>query len=585
MVPSPQRHPIEVFCHEHGGSKPIYRLLIANNGNAATKAINSLRQWCLKDFQNERVLTICGMATQEDKTCNAQYISSCDHLESVPDGANNYNYANLETIREAAEHWDCDAVWPGWGHASENSALPRVLANAMRPIVWVGPSPEAMDALGCKIGSTIIAQSVGVPVVPWSGAHIRVEPDENKLYRVTKEHKSAACLPNWEALRDQLERGDLELPLMLKASMGGGGKGIRIVRHKDQCEDAYRQVQSEVKGSDIFAMKLVSRCRHLEVQILGDEYGKVISLGCRDCTIQRRHQKLIEEGPPVCCGREVLDSMEAAAVRLCEAVKYHNAGTVEFLYDPKEMQFYFLEVNARLQVEHVVTEMLTDVNLPAAQVQIAMGIALDQIPDVVNYMSRKRAATVEGPHCIAARITAEDPEKDFQPTCGKIDQLSFDSSRNVWAYFSLGTASRVGPYADSQFGHVFSTSRNRDEARTALSFALGRLGIQGEISTNVHAIREILNNSDFIHNRTYTTWVQDELSFGSPSEYDLLCGVLFAAVYKASQMFIEWDNNYLTRIQQGQVAQDPEVTCHCEFVYRDKTKFALTCYRTGMNEV
>eukprot|EP01056_Protomagalhaensia_sp_Gyna25_P005139 Protomagalhaensia_sp_Gyna_25__5138@NODE_5_length_9194_cov_16_563845_g4_i0_p3_GENE_NODE_5_length_9194_cov_16_563845_g4_i0NODE_5_length_9194_cov_16_563845_g4_i0_p3_ORF_typecomplete_len690_score100_02CPSase_L_D2/PF02786_17/5_1e58Biotin_carb_C/PF02785_19/9_3e03Biotin_carb_C/PF02785_19/4_9e23Biotin_carb_N/PF00289_22/7e23ATPgrasp_3/PF02655_14/6_6e16ATPgrasp/PF02222_22/8_3e10Dala_Dala_lig_C/PF07478_13/1_2e09ATPgrasp_Ter/PF15632_6/5_9e09ATPgrasp_4/PF13535_6/6e08RimK/PF08443_11/1_5e05RimK/PF08443_11/3_2e len=580
-------HPIEVFCQQHGGNRPLFRLLIANNGNAAIKAINSLRQWCLTNFQNEQVLTIVGMATQEDKTSNSKYIAHCDHLETVRDGTNNYNYANVETIKEAAEHWDCDAVWPGWGHASENPALPRTLASVAKPIIWVGPSPEAMEALGCKIGSTIIAQSVGVPVVPWSGSHVRVQQDENRLYRITPEHKAAACLPSWESLRDMLSKGTLELPLMLKAATGGGGKGIRIVRSVDQVEEAFRQVTGEVKGSDIFAMRLVTRCRHLEVQILGDMYGNVTSLGCRDCTIQRRHQKIIEEGPPTVCDQQILDSMEAAAVALCEAVGYYNAGTVEFLYDPDQNKFYFLEVNARLQVEHVVTEMLTDVNLPAAQIQVAMGIPLDRIQDVANYRERRKhmARLTDGPHCIAARITAEDPEKDFQPTCGRVDQLAFESSRVVWGYFSLGTASRVSAYADNQFGHLFATCRTREAARTALRFALDRLHVQGEICTNIHALQEILKNDDFINNRTYTTWVQEQLSFGQPPEYNLLCAVLFAAVCKASQKFSEDDEGFIASVQQGQVARDPEVSCNCEFVYRDRTKFVLTCYRIGPSEI
>lgn len=234
---------------------------------------------------------------------------------------------------QIAERWDCDAVWPGWGHASEDSRVPRALAETSKPVRWIGPSPDAMDAVGCKIGSTIIAQSVNVPVVPWSGSKLRVTPGTDGTMIVSDSMKDSACVRNAASLLAMVDSKELEFPLMIKAAAGGGGKGIRVVSRREEVEDAYRQVVNEVKGSLVFAMKLLTKCRHLEVQILADQCGNVIHLGSRDCTIQRRHQKIIEEGPAIVAAPDIVEAMCNSAVRLCAAVGYSNAATVEFLYD------------------------------------------------------------------------------------------------------------------------------------------------------------------------------------------------------------------------------------------------------------
>lgn len=326
---------IAEYCAQNGRGKPFRRLLIANNGNAAMKAIKSIRAWCLKTFSNDKAIEIVGMATIDDEMANAEYINRCDYLAKVPDGPNIYNYANVQRIKAAALEWDCDAVWPGWGHASENHRLPQELRST--DVIWIGPSPEAMEALGCKIGSTIIAQSVGVPVVPWSGASVKISKTGDEILTVTDKIRASACLESPVQLLDLIETKFLEFPVMLKAAAGGGGKGIRTIHSVDEVETAFRQVTNEVKGSLVFAMKLVESCRHLEVQVLADNYGTVMSLGCRDCSIQRRHQKIIEEGPPTVAPPEVLEEMEKAAVTLCKAVGYSNAATVEFLYDPTKV--------------------------------------------------------------------------------------------------------------------------------------------------------------------------------------------------------------------------------------------------------
>lgn len=265
-------------------------------------------------------------------------------------------------------------------------------------------------------------------------------------------------------------------PVMIKASEGGGGKGIRKCGSVENFPLCFRQVQAEVPGSPIFIMKLATNARHLEVQLLADNYGNAISLFGRDCSIQRRHQKIIEEAPCVFADQDVFDEMEKAAVRLAKMVGYVSAGTVEYLYN-SDGKFYFLELNPRLQVEHPCTELISDVNLPACQLQIAMGVPLHRIKDIrVLYGESPYGSDVidfDNPshkpspkcHVIAARITSENPDDGFKPSAGGLQELNFRSNKNVWGYFSVGASGGVHEFADSQFGHCFSKGEDREEAR------------------------------------------------------------------------------------------------------------------------
>lgn len=247
--------------------------------------------------------------------------------------------------------------------------------------------------------------------------------------------------------------------LLVQASEGGGGKGIRLVYSSNEFESAFIQVQREVVGSPIFVMQVVQDARHLEVQLLADHYGNAIALFGRDCSVQRRHQKIIEEAPVTIAPPEILRSMEKSAVDLAKMVGYTSAGTVEYLYEPRSQKYYFLELNPRLQVEHPTTEMVSGVNLPAAQLQIAMGIPLSNIIDIrilygltpngtspidfefkeTSSFQIQRLPTARG-HVIAARITAENPDAGFKPNSGKILELNFKSNSNVWGYFSVNSA-------------------------------------------------------------------------------------------------------------------------------------------------
>ncbi|KAH8914091.1 hypothetical protein BT69DRAFT_1326890 [Atractiella rhizophila] len=272
------------FVKAKGGHTVITKVLIANNGIAAVKEIRSVRKWAYETFGDERAIQFTVMATPEDLRVNADYIRMADHFVEVPGGTNNNNFANVDVIVDVAERSGVHAVWAGWGHASENPRLPETLAASKNKIVFIGPPGSAMRSLGDKISSTIVAQYA-------NNKGFLVVPDD--VY-------AKACVTTVE---EGLERAEaIGWPVMIKASEGGGGKGIRKVESKDAFSMAFNAVLAEVPGSPVFIMKLAGAARHLEVQVLADQYGNAISLFGRDCSVQRRHQKIIEEAPKLVKG-------------------------------------------------------------------------------------------------------------------------------------------------------------------------------------------------------------------------------------------------------------------------------------------
>ncbi|ONM18402.1 acetyl-CoA carboxylase2 [Zea mays] len=315
------------FCAALGGKTPIHSILVANNGMAAAKFMRSVRTWANDTFGSEKAIQLIAMATPEDMRINAEHIRIADQFVEVPGGTNNNNYANVQLIVEMAQKLGVSAVWPGWGHASENPELPDVLT--AKGIVFLGPPASSMNALGDKVGSALIAQAAGVPTLAWSGSHVEV-PLECCLDAIPEEMYRKACVTTTEEAVASCQV--VGYPAMIKASWGGGGKGIRKVHNDDEVRALFKQVQGEVPGSPIFVMRLASQSRHLEVQLLCDQYGNVAALHSRDCSVQRRHQKIIEEGPVTVAPRETVKALEQAARRLAKAVGYVGAATVEYLY-------------------------------------------------------------------------------------------------------------------------------------------------------------------------------------------------------------------------------------------------------------
>lgn len=348
---------MEEYVNARGGNRPIRKVLIANNGMAATKAILSMRQWAYMELGDEKAITFVAMATAEDLKANAEFIRLADSFVEVPAGKNSNNYANVDVITKIASEQGVDGVWPGWGHASENPVLSNTL-NDMG-IKFIGPTGPVMSVLGDKIAANILAQTAKVPSIPWSGSFGGVddgplEADLTAEGTIPEDTFEQATCRNVDEAIEAARKIGYENGIMIKASEGGGGKGIRFVENEEDLANAYIQVSNEVIGSPIFIMQLCKNARHIEVQIVGDQHGNAVALSGRDCSTQRRFQKIFEEGPPAIVPPETFREMEKAAQRLTQNIGYQGAGTVEYLFNADSNDFFFLELNPRLQVRELV---------------------------------------------------------------------------------------------------------------------------------------------------------------------------------------------------------------------------------------
>ena len=500
------------------------------------------------------------MATRDDLNANAEFIRLADNYIEVPSGKNSNNYANVDLIVSIAIAQKVDAVWPGWGHASENPKLPGNLkANGIQ---FIGPTAPVMAALGDKVSANILAQTAEVPSIPWSGQGIVSGLNEEGV--IPQDIFDSACVFTAEQAAETAEK--IGYPVMIKASEGGGGKGIRMVNDPADLKVSFTQVQNEVPGSPIFMMQLCTNARHLEVQIVGDEYGNAVALNGRDCSTQRRFQKIFEEGPPIVANKEIFRQMELSAQRLTQTIGYIGAGTVEYLYNAASNKYFFLELNPRLQVEHPVTEGITGVNLPSVQLQVAMGIPLYRIPEIREFYGREPLGTDKidffeeeyvypTKHVIAARITAENPDEGFKPTSGKIERVKFQSSNKVWGYFSVGANGGIHEFADSQFGHLFASGPTREDARKSLVLALKEVDVRGDIRTTVEYLIKLLETKEFKENTIDTSWLdgiirEKSVSVVVPDQ----TVALTAAVFKAHSIVGGQLKDFVETLNKGQTS-------------------------------
>jgi acetyl-CoA carboxylase / biotin carboxylase 1 len=521
----------------------------------------------------------------------------------VPGGTNNNNYANVELIVDIAERMNVHAVWAGWGHASENPKLPESLAASPKKIIFIGPPGSAMRSLGDKISSTIVAQHAKVPCIPWSGEGVEeVEIDKDGIVTVRDEIYAKGCV---NSPQEGLEAArKIGFPVMVKASEGGGGKGIRKVDDESQFVELYNAAANEIPGSPIFIMKLAGNARHLEVQLLADQYGNNISIFGRDCSVQRRHQKIIEEAPVTIASQDTFHEMEAAAVRLGELVGYVSAGTVEYLYSHSDNKFYFLELNPRLQVEHPTTEMVSGVNIPAAQLQVAMGIPLHRIRDIrllygvdphtsteidFHFKSEASLKTQRRPrpkgHCTACRITSEDPGEGFKPSSGTMHDLNFRSSSNVWGYFSVSSASSIHSFSDSQFGHIFAYGENRAASRKHMVVALKELSIRGDFRTTIEYLIKLLETPAFEDNTITTGWLDQLITKKLTADRpDQMLAILAGAVTKAHIASEACITEYRKGLEKGQVPSKDvlRTVFPVDFIYEGQ-RFKFTVTRSSLD--
>ena len=393
-------------------------------------------------------------------------------------------YLNLEILRRALVETGADAAWVGWGFVAEDPAFAELCEEI--GITFIGPSAKAMRELGDKIGAKLIAEEVGVPVAPWS---------RGPLDSLEAALASAA---------------EIGYPLMLKATAGGGGRGIRVITNADELADAFERTGQEAQrafGSGVlFLESLVTGARHVEVQIIGDGQGSAWALGVRDCSIQRRNQKIIEESSSPVLSAEQTEQLKSSAERLAVAVGYRGAATVEFLYHPGDQRFAFLEVNTRLQVEHPVTEATTGIDIVKLQLHIASGGLLSDVADGPPPASG---------HAIEARLTAEDPDRGFAPAPGEIEHLALPTGPGIRVDTGVAAGDVIPPQFDSMIAKVIAWGRDRGEARARLSRALKQTAtvIRGG-TTNKAFLLDLLDRPAFVRGEVDTTWLDSMMADG-----------------------------------------------------------------------
>ncbi len=439
------------------------RILIANRGEIALRILRACRELAVE--------TVC-VFSEEDR--GLAYLNLADRAICVGGPLPRDSYLKSDRIIAAAEVTGAEAIHPGYGFLAENAAF----AEKCRAcnIEFIGPGAEAMRMLGDKASARAIAKKAKIPTVPGSDGILE---DDNDTIRIAQ---------------------SIGFPLMIKASAGGGGKGMRIVHDKTDLQAAIKQAQREAEGSfkstDLYLEKYIERPRHVEVQIIADSHGNIVHLGERDCTIQRRYQKLIEESPSPAIDARTRRDLSAAAVKLAKVAGYTSAGTVEFLVDGKG-KFYFIEVNTRIQVEHPVTERTTGIDLIKAQIKVAAGEELE---------FNQRSVKATG-HAIECRINAEDPENGFRPSAGVLETFrppgGFGVRVDTYAYQGC----RISPRYDSMIAKVIVRQPTRPEAIRAMQRCLDEFTI-GPIHTTIAFLRKVISHPDFIAGNIDTGFVE-----------------------------------------------------------------------------
>ncbi|MGW4681927.1 ATP-binding protein [Micromonospora taraxaci] len=444
------------------------RVAIVNRGEAAMRLIHAVRELAAETgIQLETV----ALYTDVDRT--ATFVREADIAYDLGP-ASARPYLNLQVLERALTETGADAAWVGWGFVAEDPAFAELCEKI--GVTFVGPSPDAMRQLGDKIGSKLIAEKVGVPVAPWSRGAVETLPAA----------RTAAA--------------EIGYPLMLKATAGGGGRGIRVIRNEAELDDAYERTSQEAArafGSGIvFLERLVTGARHVEVQVIADGQGTAWALGVRDCSVQRRNQKVIEESASPVLDPAQAAELKASAERLAVAVGYRGAATVEFLYHPGDRLFAFLEVNTRLQVEHPITELTTGFDLVKAQLHVASGGRLDGTPPV------------ERGHAIEARLNAEDPDRDFAPSPGRIARLDLPSGPGIRVDTGVSEGDTIPADFDSMIAKIIAYGRDRDEALGRLRRAMANTTviIEGG-ATNKSFVLDLLDQPEVIDASADTGWI------------------------------------------------------------------------------
>jgi acetyl-CoA carboxylase, biotin carboxylase subunit len=447
----------------------LSRVLVANRGEVAVRIVRACHELGIE--------AVAVYSTADRDSLHVRMADRAVHIGPPPPAA---SYLKIPSLIAAATTTGCEAVHPGWGFLAENAAFARACeANAL---IFVGPEPDTIETMGDKIAAREAVAAAGLPLVPGSDG--------------------AASLAEARELATSMG-----FPLLLKAAAGGGGRGMRLVESADVLEDAYSTAAAEAEAAfsdgSLYVEKAVVDARHVEIQVVGDGAGAVVTLGERDCSIQRRHQKLIEEGPSPALTPELRAEMEDAARRACERLHYRGAGTMEFLVD-RERRFYFIEMNTRLQVEHPVTELLTGVDLAHAQLRVAAGEGLPATGRV----------ELRG-HAVEARINAEDPARGFMPAPGTVTRFTPPLGPGVRVDTHVVDGYRIPPFYDSLVAKVIVWAEDRPTALARMTHALEEFELVGVPTTRELAL-DVLRTGEF-RSGDYTTGFLTEAAGSLPA--------------------------------------------------------------------
>ena len=449
------------------GESKMNKILIANRGEIAVRIIRACKEMNIKTV---------AVYSEVDK--DALHTKLADEAVCIGPAVPIKSYLNMKNIIEAACITKADSIHPGFGFLSENSQFAKICEESN--IKFIGPSSDVIDLLGNKSNAKELMKEAGVPVIPGSDGSVE----------------------NVDAAIKIAEK--IGYPVMLKAAAGGGGKGIRIANNKQELEDNYNIVKQEAKISfnddEIYIEKFVKNPRHVEIQILADEHGNVIHLGERDCSIQRNHQKMIEETSSTAVDDKLRKKMGEAAVKAAKVANYSSCGTVEFLVD-SDKNFYFMEMNTRIQVEHPITEMRTGIDIVKSQIKIAAGEELKIKQKDVEFKG----------HSIECRINAENPKKKFMPCSGKITGLNLPGGNGIRIDSAIYEGYTIPPNYDSMIAKIIVFGTNRNEAVSKMKRALEELVIEG-VETNRDFLFEIIRNPDFIRGNFDTSFIEKKMN-------------------------------------------------------------------------
>ena len=438
------------------------KILIANRGEIALRVIRTCKEMGIK--------TVAVYSTADADSLHVRF---ADEAVCIGPPPSNLSYLKMVNIISAAEITNADAIHPGYGFLSENAKFSKICQE--HGIKFIGASPEMIEQMGDKATAKATMKAAGVPCVPGSEGILEDFEDAKKVAK------------------------EIGYPVMMKATAGGGGKGMRAIWKEEDLEKAWESARQEAAaafGNDgMYMEKLIEEPRHIEIQVVGDAYGKACHLSERDCSVQRRHQKLTEETPSPFMTDELRDKMGEAAVKAAEFIKYEGAGTVEFLVD-KHRNFYFMEMNTRIQVEHPITEQVIDYDLIREQIMVAAGIPISG----KNYLPQL--------HSIECRINAEDPYNDFRPSPGKITVLHAPGGHGVRLDTHVYAGYTIPPNYDSMIAKLITTAQSREEAINKMKRALDEFVIEG-IKTTIPFHRQLMDNPDYVAGNYTTKFMED----------------------------------------------------------------------------